>query len=49
MGTTDVKSKVANKSKAFATRAAVHYANVSCPFLTYQPKMSKEVKNLRKK
>ncbi|MGN0319479.1 MAG: cyclic lactone autoinducer peptide [Lachnospira sp.] len=27
---------------------AEHYANVACPIITYQPKMSDEVKKLRK-
>ena len=29
-------------------KIATHYANVACPFFTYQPKMSVDVKKLRK-
>lgn len=38
-------SKIARKA---AIKAASYYANVACPFITYQPKMSDEVKKLRK-
>ena len=44
MFTEFVRGKIANKTKNVAT----HYANVACPFFTYQPKMSAEVKKLRK-
>ena len=35
-------------TKNAAIKVATHYANVACPFFTYQPKMSAEVKKLRK-
>lgn len=34
--------------KKLAVRAAEHYANVSCPLVVYQPKMTESVKRLRK-
>lgn len=43
-----IKMKIANNVKNVAVKVATHYANVACPFLTYQPKVSKEVKKLRK-
>ncbi len=43
-----IKMKIANNVKNVAVKVATHYANVSCPFITYQPKVSKEVKKLRK-
>ena len=43
-----IKMKIANNVKNVAVKVATHYANVACPFTTYQPKVSKEVKKLRK-
>lgn len=34
--------------KVVATKTAEHYANTACPLITYQPRMSEEVKKLRK-
>lgn len=48
MFTEFVRGKIANKTKKAAIKVATHYANVACPFFTYQPKMSVEVKKLRK-
>lgn len=39
---------LADVSKIFLKSVAVHYANVACPFFTYQPKINKEVRKLRK-
>ncbi len=39
-----IKIKVANNVKNVAVKVATHYVNVACPFFTYQPKVSKEVK-----
>ena len=39
-----INSKVADVAKLVAVKVAKHYANVTCPFLTYQPIMNKEVK-----
>ena len=44
MFTEFVRGKIANKTKNAAIKVATHYANV----FTYQPKMSVEVKKLRK-
>lgn len=46
--TKDVKRIVAGKLQNLSVKVAAHYANVACPILTYQPKMSEEVKKLRK-
>lgn len=43
MFTEFVRGKIANKTKNAAIKVATHYANVACPFFTYQPKMSAEV------
>lgn len=43
-----INAKAANAAKFVAVKVAKHYANVTCPFLTYQPIMNKEVKKLRK-
>ena len=43
-----IKMKIANNVKNVAVKVATHYVNVACPFFTYQPKVSKEVKKLRK-
>ena len=42
------RGTIATKTKNAAIKVATHYANVACPFFTYQPKMSAEVKKLRK-
>ena len=39
---------LAKITKKIATSVAIYYANVACPFLTYQPKISDEVKKLRR-
>lgn len=39
---------IANLAKKTAIKVATYYSNVACPFITYQPKISKEVKKLRK-
>ena len=44
MFTEFVRGKIANKTKNVAIKVATH----ACPFFTYQPKMSAEVKKLRK-
>lgn len=41
--------RVAELTKKVIIKFATYYANVACPFITYQPKMSNEVKNLRRK
>lgn len=43
-----INEKIADSIKQAAVKVAMHYANVTCPFLTYQPQISKEVKKLRK-
>lgn len=40
MFTEFVRGKIANKTKNVAIKVATHYANVACPIITYQPKMS---------
>ncbi|ACR73243.1 cyclic lactone autoinducer peptide (plasmid) [Lachnospira eligens] len=42
--TKDVKQVMAGKLQKLSVKVAVHYANVACPIITYQPKMSAEVK-----
>lgn len=39
-----INKQVASIAKKTAVKFATYYANVACPFITYQPKMSKEVK-----
>ena len=46
--TKDVKRIVAGKLQNLSVKVAAHYANVAFPILTYQPKMSEEVKKLRR-
>ncbi len=41
--------KIAELTKKTAIKVATYYANVACPFITYQPKMSNDVKKLRRK
>ena len=41
--------QVAELTNKAAIKIATYYANVACPFIIYQPKMSNEVKNLRRK
>lgn len=48
MKTQKIKPVMADLSKMVAEKVARHYANVACPFLTYQPKVTKEIKSLRK-
>lgn len=33
--------------KSIAIKTASHYANVTCPVITYQPKISDAIKQLR--
>ena len=42
------KKEIFETVKKLAKRTAIHYANVACPGITYQPKVGKEVKQLRK-
>ena len=44
-----IKKLVEDKRDALAIRVAKHYANVSCPLITFQPMLPKEVLNYRKK
>ena len=46
--TKEVKQVMAGKLQKLSVKVAAHYANVACPIITYQPKMSAEVKKLRK-
>ena len=48
MFTEFVRGKLLTKQRMQTIKVATHYANVACPFFTYQPKMSVEVKKLRK-
>lgn len=48
MVTRKFKERLAKNTQTLAKKVAVHYANVACPFLTYQPKMCAAVKKLRK-
>ncbi len=41
--------KLSNLEKILVVAVAKHYASGACPFFTYQPKMTKAVKNLKKK
>ena len=43
-----VKEVCSKLAKNVAVKVAEMYANEACPYITYQPKMSKEVKKLRK-
>lgn len=45
---TKLNKNVAEFAKRTAIKVATYYANVACPFITYQPKMSSELKKLRK-
>ena len=44
----ECKKSVSDAIKNLAKRSAIHYANVACPVITYQPKAGQEVKRLRK-
>lgn len=48
MEKTKIRKKLSDSSKSVLKNVAIHYANVACPFFTYQPKISEEVKKLRK-
>lgn len=39
---------MADKTKGVVMKVAIHYANVACPFFTYQPKVTNNIKKLRK-
>ena len=43
-----LRETIKNKRNLLAIRVAKHYANVSCPLITYQEKLPDEVKKLRK-
>ena len=43
-----VSNRVKEIGRKAAVKTAVHYANVSCPLLFYQPKLKEVVKKLRK-
>ena len=42
------KREIVRKIDKIAEKLAVHYANVTCPLITYQQKLPKEVQKLRK-
>ena len=42
------KNSMKKVGKAVVLRIAEHYANVTCPLVVYQPKMTESVKRLRK-
>lgn len=44
----EIKKGLKELGKKAAVGAAVHYANVSCPLVFYQPEMKESVKKLRK-
>ena len=44
----DLKKGISNAVKNTAKKSAIHHANAACPWFTYQPKMSKNLKSLRK-
>ena len=44
----DLKKGISNAIKNTAKKSAIHHANAACPWFTYQPKMSKNLKSLRK-
>ena len=46
--TKNTKKIVATKLMTATEKVAEHYANVACPIISYQPKMSDKVKKLRK-
>ncbi len=43
-----IKKLIADKRDDLAIKVAKHYANVTCPLITYQQKLPDEVKKLRK-
>lgn len=42
-----IVKKINDSRDALAIKVAKHYANVSCPLITFQPRLSEEVKTLR--
>lgn len=42
------KEEITKIAKKAVVKTATYYANVTCPFITYQPRISNEVKKLRK-
>lgn len=48
MKTQRIKPFMANLSRVVVENVAKHYANVACPFFTYQPKVTKEIKKIRR-
>lgn len=43
-----IRDHVNKAVKGIAMKTASHYANVTCPVITYQPKVSDAIKQLRK-
>ena len=43
-----IREVIEEKKQVLAVKVAKHYANVSCPFITYQPELPEEVKKLKK-
>jgi len=43
-----IKNSVDKTMEKMMFKIAKHYANVACPMILYQPKMTKSVKNLEK-
>ncbi len=44
-----IKKLIVDKKEALALKVAKHYANVSCPLITFQPELPNAVKQLRKR
>ncbi len=44
-----VRDHINKAVKSIAIKTASHYANVTCPVITYQPKISDAIKRLRNK
>lgn len=43
-----LKELTADNITRLSINTAKHYANVACPLITYQPKINKDVKKLRR-
>lgn len=43
-----IKNSIDKTMEKMMFKIAKHYANVACPMILYQPKMTKSVKKLRK-
>ena len=46
---TKIVKGIKDRRDALAIRVAKHYANISCPLITFQPEMPRAVKQLRKR